>query len=209
MDNYNPLETVRQLRAWVKESLSSLNTVPLAEAKARYREITKVIDQLKKLHIPIYEDIKSEKEALEELISTSDEKEKLISLAKELSSLARDINHQLRGMRSPRAPGGGKAPPKKLRVTFPDGTVIFENKAVETFVKSLQCIGLKRVSELKSIRSYGGHPIVSRKKNESAGHVREIDGYFIETKSSTEQKARHIQDIARALHIEISVDVMD
>ena len=147
MDNYDPFETVHQLRAWVEKSLSSLNTVPLAEAKARYREITKVIDQLKKLHIPIYEDIKLEKEALEELISTSDEREKLTSLAKEFSSLARDINRQLRDMRSPRTPKGGKEPPKKLRVTLPDGTVIFENRAVETFVKSIQCIGLKRVSE--------------------------------------------------------------
>lgn len=203
MNNYDPIETVNQLRAWVEKSLSSLNAIPLAEAEVRFGEITKVIDQLKKLHIPISEDIKSEKEALEELISTSGEREKLVSLAKELSSLAGDINQQLRGI------GGGKASPKKLRVTFPDRTVIIENKGVETFVKVLQYIGLKRVSELKSIRSYGGHPIVSRVKNEAAGHVREIDGYFIETKSSTNQKARQIQDIARALHIEITVDLID
>ena len=206
MDNYDPLETVHQLRAWVEESFSSLNAVPLAEAKARYREITKVIDWLKKLHIPISEDIKSEKEALEELISTSDERKNLISLAKELSYLARDINHQLRGMRSPGIPGGGKAPPKKLRVTFPDGTVILENKAVDTFVKSIQCIGLKRVSELRSVRQYG-HPLVSTQKNEKSGNVRELDGYFIETRSSTEKKASHIRNIARAFRIELSVDV--
>ena len=209
MDNFDPIKAVHQLRAWVEESLSSLDTIPLAETKARYREIKKVIEQLNRLQIPISEDIRSEEETLEEMISTSEKREKLISLAKELVSFARDINQQLRTVtRRTGKPRNGRAPRKKLRVTFPEGTVVFNNRAVDTFVKSIEYMGLDRVSELQSVRQYG-HPLVSTRKNAKAGNVRILDGYFIETRSSTEKKASHIRKIARALRLEISVDVTD
>ncbi len=141
------------------------------------------------------------------MISTSDEKEKLATLSQELSSLARDINRQLRGTRSSRKVGGRIAPPKILRVTLPDGTVIFEKKAVDTFLKTLQYIGLERVLKLQSIISQG-HPLVSTEKHESVKYFRELDGYFIGVHSSTDAKARLIQRIARELHIKITVEVM-
>ena len=196
MYNYDPNKAVRQLRAWFEESLSSQNTRALASATKRYREITKVIDYLQRLGISVSEDIRSEEKALEQLINASE----LRNLSNELLTLARDIDRHLGRLR------GGKAPARNLRVTFPDGTVIFEKKAVDTFVNTLRHIGLGRVAKMHSVRSHGGHPIVSRERNESAGMVREVDGFFIETKSSTEQKARHIKEIARVLSIEISVD---
>ena len=210
MENHDPLETVDQLRAWVEESLSSLktNTVRVTVAKRRHRTVMGVIDQLERLHIPISEDIISEKESLEELISTSNERGKLTSLSKELSSLAKDINRQLRGERSSRTIKDGRGPAKQLRVSFSDGTVIFESKATDTFVRSIQYIGLKRVAKLESIRA-NGQPLVSTSKNESSRSFRELDGYFVETQSSTKHKARYIQRIADALRIDVSVDVID
>ena len=208
MDSNDPIKKVREIRGWVEESLSSLDTVPLAEAKGRLREIKKIIDQLNRLQIPISEAIKSEKRNLEKLISTSEERKTLASLAKELSSLARDINSQLRKKLPPRGPKITKAPPMRLRVMFPDGTVVFEKKAVDTFVKSLQGIGLERVSEIKSVRRYG-HPIVSRERNESVRNVRELDGFFVQTHSSTEEKGKYVRDFARALRMDIEVDLID
>lgn len=199
MDNFDPIKAVHQLRAWVEESLSSQNTGTLASAMKRCREIAKVVDQLQRLGISVSEEIKSEKKALEQLINAS----ALRDLANELLSLARDINGHLGKLE------GGKAPAQKLRVSFPNGTIVFENKAVDTFVNTLQYIGLDRIAELPSVRSHGGHPIVSRERNESAGMVREVEGCFIETKSSTKQKARHIRDIARALSIAIEVELID
>ena len=38
-ENYDPMEMVYLLRTWVEKSLSSLTTVPIDEAKARYREV--------------------------------------------------------------------------------------------------------------------------------------------------------------------------
>ena len=209
MDNYDPLKTVDQLRTWIKKSFSSLNTdtVHVAEAKRRHREVMRAINQLEKLQFSISDDIISEKKILEELISTSDEKAKLATLSKELSSLARDINRQLRDTRSPRTVRGRKASPKILRVTLPDRTVICEKKSIDTFLMTLQYIGLERVSKLQSIISQG-HPLVSTEKSESAKYFRELDGYFIGTHSSTATKARFIQRIARELHIKITVEVI-
>ncbi len=68
MENCDPLDLIRQLRVWVDKTLSSLNEVPLSEARARYREIGTVIDQLERLRIPVSEDIRNEKETLEVLI---------------------------------------------------------------------------------------------------------------------------------------------
>ena len=199
MGNFDPIKAVRQLKAWVEESLSPQNTGTMASAMKRYREITKVIEQLQRLGISVSEEIKSEKKALEQLINAS----KLRDLANELFTLAKDINSHLGKLE------GVKAPAQKLRVTFPNGTIIFEKKAVDTFVNTLRYIGLDRVAGLQSVRSHGGHPIVSLERNESAGMEREVDGYFIETKSSTRQKARHIEDVARALRMEIDVEIID
>ena len=210
MENYDPLETVEQLRAWVEKLLSSQkeNTVRMAAAKRRYRTVMGVIGQLERLQIPISEDIVSEKETLEELIGTSNERRKLNSLAKELSSLAKEINRQLRGERSSRTTKGRRGPAKQLRVSFPDGTAIYESKATDTFVRSIQHIGLKRVAELPTISVYG-HPLVSAIRNESSRSYRELDGYFVETNISTTVKAKYIQRIADALQIDVSIEIID
>ena len=210
MENYDPLETVEQLRAWVEKSLSSQkeNTVHMAAAKRRHRTVMRIIDQLERLQIPISGDIVSEKEALEEMVGTSNEREKLTSLAKELSSLAKEINRQLRGERRSRPAKSRRGPNKQLRVSFSDGTVICESKAIDTFVRSIQYIGLQRVAELPTI-IVNGHPLVSATRNESSRGYRELDGYFVETHLSTINKASYLQRIADAFRLDISVDVID
>ena len=208
MENRDPMDLIHQLRVWVDETLSSLNEVPIGKARTRYREVGKVIDQLERLRIPISEDIKKEKETLEALISISNEREKLASLSKELLSLARDINLQLKSVRSTGTPRRGKASPKRLQVTFSGGPVIFEKTATATFIRCLQFIGLERVAELHTIRSYG-HPIVSKRRNESGGMIHEVEGYFIETHSATDTKATQLQRICSALDIEAAVEMID
>ena len=208
MEHFEALELIRQLRTWVDKTLSSLTDIPLAEARVRYRKVTNVMAQINDLHMPIPEDIRAEKETLEELISMSSERDKLVSLAKELSSLARDINHRLRGTQSSVTPLGGKAPPKILRVTFSDGKVICERTASSTFIRTLQHIGLERVAELRSIRRYG-HPIVSNRRNESGGMIHEVDGFYVETRTATKDKATLLERIEQELGIGISVEMIN
>ena len=219
MKHYEPIEMVDQLRTWVEKCFQSLNSIPSDEAnkneaRARYREVKKLINLHEKLNLPISTEIASEKTTLEEYLNASNEEEsKLTSLANELSELASDINRLLRDTRNQKIMRGEKGPPKRLRVEFhDDGTIICENKATDTFVKSIQHIGLEDVSQLQSIRCRG-YPLVSTQKNESKGSkkyiIRELDGFFIHTQLGTKVKARYIQAIARELGIEISVEVIE
>lgn len=200
MANADPSEMIEELRAWVDECFLSL------ESAIEYQKIEEIIDQLERLQIPVSEEIKSKKTALESSLDASTEGDsQLTFLAKELSSLAKDINRRLRDIRSQKTAIGRKAPPKRLRVEFSDGMVVCENKATDTFVQVIHRIGLERVSELPLKLS--GCPLVSAQKYEWARAVRELDGYFIATHSSTEGKATCLQQIADALQIDISVSI--
>jgi hypothetical protein len=209
MDDRDPLETVCQLRTWVEKSFLSLETLTLAETNVRYRTVIEIIDRCKKLQIPIPDDISSEKENIEKVRNASNnERIKLTDLAKELMLLAKDIKRQLQKKQSSRTMSGRKAAPKGLQVVFSDGMVICEETAINTFIKTLQHIGLKRVSELQSIMQ-SGYPLVTTKRSESADFVRETDGYFIQTKTSTEAKAKYIRRIADNLNVDITVNVTE
>ena len=210
------LEMINQLKTWIEERFLALHEVSSDgeernEAMARYRKLTSIIHQLEGLRIPIPEDVEAEKLALEEFLHTPNEEEsKLVFLSKELSSLAKDINYRLRGMRSQKTPEGKKAPSKRLRVEFSDGTIINDSKSTNTFVDAMRHMGLQRVSELP-IKKDGG-PLVSARKPTSATilkNSKDIDGYFINAHSSTNAKAKYLQQIADALQIDISVRVVD
>ena len=210
------LEVVNQLRAWVEARFLSLNdTSSDSEEKnvalARYRVLRIAIRQLEKLKISVHEELKSEKVALDEFLHRpSEEESKLVLLSKELSSLAKDINYRLRNMRSQKSSIGKKAPPKRLRVEFSDGTIIEESISTNTFVDSIRHMGLQLVSELPIKKD--GVLLVSTQEPDSpreARKFRKIEGYFINTHSSTNTKARYIQQIADALRIDISVSIVD
>ena len=209
------LVMIEKLKIWVKERFRALQSASSDgendAAKARYREVVDVIRRLEKLQVPVPEEIRSEKAALEEFLYASNEDEnQLTILAKELSSLAKNIRGRLQDIRHQKTPRGSNVPPKQLRVEFPDGTIACENKATDTFVQVLDYIGLKRVSELPIKRF--GCPLVSTRKQESASMylmARELNGYFIQTTSSTDQKAKFIQRIAKKLDIKITVNILD
>ena len=52
---------------------------------------------------------------------------------------------------------------KGLKVTFPDGTVIWHKQAIDTFISTLRKIGLNRVAEM-GIKHGGGYDLVSKDK---------------------------------------------
>ena len=207
----DPLVMIADLRTWIEERFRSLEATSSDEAKkdaarARLREVADVIRQLERLQLSVDEEIRSEKAALEKLLHTPNEDEnQLTVLAEELSPLVRDIKGRLKDIRDRRTPRGVKSRPKRLRVEFPDGTIFCENKAVDTFVQALNHIGLERVLEL-SIK-LNRRPLVSTQRLEQVRAAKELNGYFIETHSSTDQKARCIKQVADALHIELSASV--
>lgn len=98
-----------------------------------------------------------------------------------------------------------KSPRTALKVTFPDGTVFFKKTAADTFIASLQKIGLKRVFELGL--QCNNYPLVSKIKAPEYNQT-ETDGYWVMTHSSTEGKRKQLYDIATGLKFELTVDVV-
>ena len=70
---------------------------------------------------------------------------------------------------------------KGLKVTFPDGTVIWHKQAIDTFISTLRKIGLNRVAEM-GIKHGGGYDLVSKDKRPTVpGRIwqYECDGWYI------------------------------
>lgn len=91
----------------------------------------------------------------------------------------------------------------KLKVTFPDGTVIYNNKVAKTMIEVIRKIGFGKVESL-DIRQRG-FSIVSRLKHgkewTDAG-----SGFFVSTYSSTARKLRQLNEINDRLQLGLKVE---
>ena len=89
-------------------------------------------------------------------------------------------------------------PTKGLRVTFPDGTVIWHKQAIDTFINTLRKIGLNRVAEM-GIKHGGGYDLVSKDKRPTVpGRIwqHECDGWYIYSNMSNSTKAEDLKLIS-------------
>jgi len=96
---------------------------------------------------------------------------------------------------------------KGMRVTFPDGTVIWHNSAIDTFVAALSKIGLERVAGLGI--EHGGYNLVSKEKRKvEPGRVwqHEINGWYVYSNISNKQKIADIMRISDYYHLSITID---
>lgn len=98
-----------------------------------------------------------------------------------------------------------KASKTRLHVTFPDGAVIEEYYAADTFALALRHIGLPRVEALRLNES--GIPLVGTVRSEQYGQ-RRIDGRYICTHSNTQKKKDTLEKIAKRLNVGIIVKVI-
>lgn len=86
-------------------------------------------------------------------------------------------------------------PTKGLRVIFPDGSVIWSRKAIDTFVNVLRKIGLDRIPAVGL--EHGGYNLVSKQKRPvEPGRIwqHECDGWYVYSNISNSQK---IADLSR------------
>lgn len=98
-------------------------------------------------------------------------------------------------------------PTKGLRVTFPDGTVIWHAAAIDTYVEALRKIGFDRVAQLDM--KHAGYNIVSKTQRPAeAGKVwqHECDGWYIYSNISNETKINDLQAISRAFHLHLTIE---
>ena len=80
---------------------------------------------------------------------------------------------------------------KGMRVTFPDGTVIWHRQAIDTFIDALRKIGLERIPLLGIVHG-NGYNLVSRDKRPTVpGRIwqHECDGWYIYSNISNGTKA--------------------
>lgn len=93
-----------------------------------------------------------------------------------------------------------------LRVTFPDGTVISDNKAKVTFVETIRRIGFMRVRSLGM--KYCHVPIVSNvlDKKYYRAQVPVENGLYIMTHSSTRDKKNQLDRISKEFKLGLIVE---
>jgi len=97
----------------------------------------------------------------------------------------------------------------KLKVTFPNGNVFDESKAIDTLIKAIQEFGIEKVKELPLS---GGAPIISEKA-ENDGVKKKYkqipnSSFFIIDNNSTEAKKDCLEKIAKMLREELKVEVV-
>lgn len=86
---------------------------------------------------------------------------------------------------------------KGLKVTFPDGTVIWRRSAIDTFIETLRVISFDRIPEVGIIRS--GYNLVGKEKRPpKAGSIwqHECDGWYIYSNMSNATKIEYLKTIS-------------
>ena len=97
---------------------------------------------------------------------------------------------------------------KGMRVTFPDGTVIWHRAAIDTFINALRKIGLGRVHKV-GIYHGGGYNVVSKEKRPPKPNAiwqHECDGWYIYSNISNSQKAEDLQRISDYYHLGLKIE---
>ncbi len=101
-----------------------------------------------------------------------------------------------------------RIPTKGLRVTFPDGTVICHRTAIETFIDSLQKIGLYRIPQVGIEHGKGFNLVSKVKRPTEPGRVwqHESDGWYIYSHLSNFSKADDLKRISDYFKLGLKID---
>lgn len=93
-----------------------------------------------------------------------------------------------------------------IKITFSDGTVIYNKKASDTFAQAIQKIGAENVKRLNLMQN--GVELVSLTKNESYNQHKINGGYYIMTQSSTKDKLKHLNIISQRLNLNLKIETI-
>ena len=86
---------------------------------------------------------------------------------------------------------------KGLKVTFPDGTVIWRRSAIDTFIETLRVIGMERIPEVGIMRS--GYNLVGKERRPTEpGRIwqHECEGWYIYSNMSNTTKIEYLKTIS-------------
>lgn len=97
-----------------------------------------------------------------------------------------------------------KARGETFWVRFGDGAIVRSPKAKDVFAKAITKLGVGKVAKL------GIKRLLSKDKSSFGDYVSgivEIEGWFLNTHSSTQEKIRRLREIATQLHIDIKIGI--
>lgn len=99
-------------------------------------------------------------------------------------------------------------PTKGMKVTFPDGTVIWHRQAIDTFIDALRKIGLERIHVLGIEHGRGFNLVSKVKRPPVAGHIwqHECDGWYIYSNISNATKAADLKQISDYYHLGLKIE---
>ncbi|WP_027003101.1 type I restriction enzyme HsdR N-terminal domain-containing protein [Hugenholtzia roseola] len=94
-----------------------------------------------------------------------------------------------------------------IKVTFTDNTSIYEKKASETFVKTIEKIGIDRVKLLGL--TLNGLPLIDNQKNANYQQYEVKKGVFVMVHSDTKNKISRLQEISDRLNLNLKVETVE
>lgn len=100
------------------------------------------------------------------------------------------------------------SPATRLKITFEDGTIIYESNAIDTLCKFIEYVGIERVRSLGLTQCYV--PLISNTIDlKYKNWQRPIgNGWYVMAKNNTQRKKKNIELIAEAFDIKIKVDIL-
>lgn len=100
---------------------------------------------------------------------------------------------------------------KGLRVTFPDGTVIWHHAAINTFIETLRKIGLERIPSVGIFHGGGRYNLVNKDKRPvKPGCIwqHESDGWYIYSNISNFKKVEDLKIISQHFKLGLKIEEM-
>lgn len=97
-----------------------------------------------------------------------------------------------------------KKAPLSLKVIFPDGSEIADSKATQTFVQTIERIGIEKVVQLNL------YTLVRADTNfERTAQLAQIGNCYVNTHSSTTEKKRFLDTISNRLNLNLKVQISE
>ena len=98
---------------------------------------------------------------------------------------------------------------KGMKVTFPDGTVIWHRTAIETFIEALKKIGLERVHKVGIYHGGGKYNVVGKEKRPPKPNTiwqHEVDGWYVYSNLENPKKIEDLNRISNYYHLGLQIE---
>lgn len=99
-------------------------------------------------------------------------------------------------------------PTKGLKVTFPDGTVVWWSTAIDTFIQTIRRIGFEWVAAIGILHGDGINLVSRQRRTPKPGAVwqHECDGWYVYSNISNKDKRNDLQKISDQLHLGLKIE---